>query len=173
MDDLLYQIITRCTNWTAIIAAENGKRPKKPFLSIESRTAKALPSQLGDIESDGVDGFKRAVSALRDLNVSLMAYGDNGIAELNIIAQQLQTESMGDFCAANNVAVVEIESLQQIPELQSDMTYEPRAVLEFRFRYAVSVNERMDVIEQVLGSITDQISGETDEFISTVILNNR
>ncbi len=154
MDDLLYQIITQCTKRPVIIAAENGKRPPKPFFSIESRTASALPSHVGAVEAVGGD-FERSVSAHRDLNVSLIGYGKDCMSELDRIAQQLQTERIGDFCAANNVAIVAIDSLQHIPELQTDMTYENRAVLEFRFRYVASVDEQLNIIDEVHGLIDD------------------
>ena len=154
MDDLLYQIVTKCTKQVVIIAAENGKRPVKPFLSIESRSSSTLPNHLGAVEAAG-NGFERSVSAHRDLNVSLMAYGKNSMAELDRIAQYLQTERIGDFCAANNVAIVAIDSLQHIPELQTDMTYENRAVLEFRFRYVASVDEQLNIIDEVHGLIDD------------------
>lgn len=154
MDDLLYQIVTKCTKQVVIIAAENGKRPVKPFLSIESRSSSTLSNHLGAVEAAG-NGFERSVSAHRDLNVSLMAYGKNSMAELDRIAQMLGTDAISDFCAANNVAIVSIDSLQNIPELQSDMTYEARAVLEFRFRYVASVDEQMHIISEVRGSIDD------------------
>ena len=171
MDEKLYNIIALCTDGTVIWANENGRQPSLPFFMLDYRTTESLPVHFGLPVASGNE-FERSIAAHRNVIVELTAYGQHAYQKLDEILLKLQGTVVSDYCALNDVAIVSINSLKDIPELV-DTSYRPRAQLEFTYRYTASVGENVDVIEEVHGAInTPQTNGEiaTDSFISTVDL---
>ena len=133
MKEKLYDILASQTALPLIWAHENGKRPKPPFMVLDVRQTEAKwPVHAGQIDADD----KRRLDNTREARVHLQCFGVGCFEELDALLE------------AANTDIVDFEPVQQVPKLL-EVDYEPQAVGGFRYRYTVSLIERLETIDSV------------------------
>lgn len=145
MKEKLYDILASQTALPLIWVHENGKRPKPPFMVLDVRqTETKWPVHAGQIGTDRT----RKLDNTREAKVHLQCFGVGCFEELDALIGRLQTEAVAEMLEAANTDIVDFEPVQQVPKLL-EVDYEPQAVGGFRYRYTVSLIERLETIDSV------------------------
>lgn len=164
IEDTIYELINEATPVEVIIAGDNGPRPEKPYLMIYvSPQASTQDVHRGTTSEDG----EQSISALLLGRVQVQAYGPGAWGVCEALLLSLKREDMLNEAERVNVSWIETPTLQNIPTLMDDHTYETRAILEIDFNYVSDMIDQVGVIETVEGTATME-PGDTRPFSITV-----
>lgn len=143
--DEIAALLQKATEQPLILANQNGKRLKKPYMVLYVQRASRLP--IHQTMSDDIGNV--LISAHRDASCQIQCFGDGAYDELDAMAQRFKSPKMVDESASVNMAIEKIGQVQDIPVLRDSLNYEPRAILEFYVRYTLTTSENVGAIEHV------------------------
>lgn len=153
------------TTRPVIFANENGKRPQRPYVTVQLQLASPLPVHTGPVDGNG----QRRLSAHRPVTIQLQCYGDGSWGVLDQMQLTLYTDSLLNLAESLNIGLQREPRLQDVPALLEGTKYEPRAILDIEAMYTGSIEEEVGIIETVNGTGTTT-PGTAPELEFTVTL---
>ncbi|TFL14217.1 hypothetical protein CSC67_08680 [Pusillimonas caeni] len=160
MHDDFYTLVDAATSHQVVFANENGKRPERPFITLQVSVGAPQPIHRGPVDDDGL----QRISAHRPVTVQLQCYGAGSWGVLDELQLKLYTDSMSDLAESLNIALQREPRLQDVPALLDDTKYESRAILDLEAMYTAGIDDDVGYIETVNGTIetTPGIAPELD-----------
>lgn len=131
-----------------IWAYGNGKQPPRPFAMLKVDKLNALPVHHGKLDNDG----NRKDASHRITQMEIQVFGDSkqqlqAMQTANQAAMKAVSYACEAFCDERDVSVLSVSSVDNVPEWQDDLSWQPRAIVRLNVAFTSEYDDVLPVID--------------------------
>lgn len=152
-----------------IFANENGRRPSKPYVTLQATAAERYPVHHTEVLPNG----DRKLFAHQDFTLQVQAYGARCMERMNALSMALETEAGLGLADLLDLAWSTQPKIDNVPALLDNLSYEPRALLRIEGQHTLEITESVGFIETVNAavSVSGGLSETSINFTASVVSN--
>lgn len=152
----LYNVVSTELDVVTIWADQSEVRPPRPYASMKLIAGPVVIAN-DEVRQPSTGVF--AVAGLRQLTLSVNAFGEGAMEMMSRLQTALSKDSVADTLAAYDIAVTDVGAVQNLTTLLENR-YETRAQMDIRFYVSENENDSVTFIDSV--EVTSEPDSDTD-----------